>query len=448
MDTIIAAPWIIPVRADDHESTPTVLTDHALVINDQGVIIDIVPQTTARQQYDQATVTQLDHHIITPGLINTHTHAAMSLFRGMADDLPLMEWLNNHIWPAEGQWVSPDFVKAGTELAAAEMIRSGTTCMADMYFFPEEVAKVALAAQMRVSLSCPVLDFSTPWAQHPAEYFSKASAVHKQFQGESLVRVGIGPHAPYTVSDEPLTQCLRFAEQHDQAHIQIHLHETAQEVSDALKKDQMRPVQRLDTLGFFSSSSSRVSAVHMTALDQTDIDTIAKRSASVIHCPESNLKLASGFCPIQALHEANILTALGTDGAASNNDLDMIGELRCAAILAKAVSQNAAAVPAYRALRMATLNGAIALGMDEFTGSLEVGKQADLIAVDIRSPHSLPMYNPISQMAYCIGREQVSHVWVAGRPLLTNQQLTTLDMDAILDNAMEWGRKIAQNGSS
>lgn len=438
METVIYAAWIIPVNASDEPHNPTLLQDHALVIDASGTIIDLLPSAVAQDRYQDRPSHTLSQHILIPGLINTHAHAAMSLFRGLADDLPLMEWLNNHIWPAEGKWVSEPFIEAGTHLALAEMISSGTTCMADMYFFPEVAAKAALTAGTRAVLSCPLLDFPTNYANNAADYLNKATAAHAQFKGEALIRVGIGPHAPYTVSNASLQQCLHFSEQFD-THMQIHLHETQQEVDDALKQQSLRPTERLNNLGFFSH---RVSAVHMTAITDQDIDIMAQTSASIVHCPESNLKLASGFCPTEAFLQAGVNVALGTDGAASNNDLDMLGEMRTAATLGKAVANNAAAIPAYQALRMATLNGAKALGLEETIGSLEVGKQADIVAINIRSPHTTPLYHPISQLVYATGREQVTHVWVAGKPLLNERQLTTIDLDNVLDHANEWANKI------
>lgn len=441
MATLISAPWIIPVNANDDESNPTICQDHALVMDDDGTIIALLPLEAAMKQHPNAFRQHLSEHILMPGLINAHTHAAMSLFRGMADDLPLMDWLNNHIWPAEGQWVNPEFVRAGTQLAIAEMFSSGTTCMADMYFFPDTVAKVATEHHMRTVLSCPVMDFPTAWAQNPKEYLSKADEVFQAFQGESLISVGIGPHAPYTVSDEPLQQCVTFSDEHNNAHIQIHLHETEQEVTDAVAKDGHRPIERLANLGFLND---RLTAVHMTALNDADITSIAKHKVSTVHCPESNLKLASGFSPVDALHNKGVNVALGTDGAASNNDLDMFGEMRTAAILAKAVSQDASAVPAYRALRMATINGAKALGLDDRIGSLEPGKTADMIAININSPHTTPLYSPISQLVYCAGREQVTHAWVGGKPVLQDRRLLTLDSTEILSEAKAWAAKIAK----
>lgn len=438
METVIYARWIIPVNASDTESSPTLLENHALVIGKSGTIVDLLPASNAKQLYNDWHSQILDNHILIPGFINAHTHAGMSLFRGLADDLPLMEWLNHHIWPAEGKWVSSSFVESGTKLALAEMISSGTTCMGDMYFFPDIVAEVALATRTRAVLSCPLLDFPTNYANSASEYLQKAKATHAKFSGEPLIKVGIGPHAPYTVSDEPLKQCVQFAEQLD-THIQIHLHETEVEVNESLKKHQQRPTERLNNLGFFSN---RVSAVHMTAIDEKDIEIIAQSSSSVVHCPESNLKLANGFCPTDAFFRAGINVALGTDGAASNNDHDMIGEMRTAAILGKAVAKNAAAIPAYQALRMATINGAKALGLESAIGSLEKGKQADIVAINIHSPHTTPLYNPISQLVYAAGREQVSDVWVAGKPLLKQSQLTTINLDQEIEKANAWSNKI------
>ncbi len=433
IDTLIHARWIIPVEPADQ-----VLQNHSLAMDD-GRIIAILPSSEARQQYQGKNELTLDEHALIPGLINTHTHAAMSLFRGLADDMPLMEWLNDHIWPAEEKWGSGDFVHDGTRLAIAEMLRGGTTCFSDMYFFPDEVAHVASQSGMRAAIGLIMIDFPTAWASGPDEYLSKGLKVHDDYRHDPLISTTFAPHAPYTVSDEPLKQLQMYAEELD-VPLHIHLHETAQEVSDAEKQHGQRPIERLKTLGLLTP---RLVAVHMTQLSADEIEQLATAGAHVVHCPESNLKLASGFCPLHKLHQAGVNVALGTDGAASNNDLDMFGEMRTAALLAKAVAGDASAIPAATALQMATLNGARALGLAHEIGSLTVGKAADVVAVDLGELESQPLYHPISQIVYATNRDKVSDVWVNGRHLLKARALTTLDEHHILEKTRQWRKKIA-----
>jgi 5-methylthioadenosine/S-adenosylhomocysteine deaminase len=428
VDTLIHARWVVPVEPDN-----TVLEHHSLAIHD-GRITAILPTTEAKSAYQGHTEHQLESHALIPGLVNIHTHASMSLMRGMADDLPLMDWLQNHIWPAEGKWVNPDFVQDGTELAIAEMLKGGTTCFQEMYFFPDVVGRVANKAGMRACIGLIVIDFPTAWAQDADEYFRKGIAVHDQFRSNSLITTSFSPHAPYTVSDEPLQRIRTYAEELD-IPVHMHVHEIADEVNRAVEETGKRPLQRLQELGLVSP---RLIAVHMTQLTDDEIALLAESGSHVAHCPESNLKLASGFCPVHKLMQAGVNVALGTDGAASNNDLDMFSEMHTAAQLAKAVAGDATALPAASALRMATLNGARALGLDQEIGSLELGKAADVIAVDLGQLQTQPVYNPISQLVYAAGREQVTDVWVAGRHLLKRGQLTSLNEDEILAKAEAW----------
>jgi 5-methylthioadenosine/S-adenosylhomocysteine deaminase len=432
IDTLIQAQWVIPVVPENswHE-------DHALAIHD-GRIIDLLPATEAAEKYRAEVSLKLEHHALIPGLINAHTHVAMSLFRGLADDLPLMEWLNGHIWPAEGRWVSPDFVHDGSRLAVAEMLRGGTTCFSDMYFFPDETARVAAEVHMRATVGMILIDFPTVWAANADEYISKGLKLHDEYRNHPLIKTAFAPHAPYTVSNEPLQRVETLAEELD-VPIHMHVHETADEVGVSLEQHKLRPLQRLEQLGLISP---RLLAVHMTQLSDAEIALLARLGSHVIHCPESNLKLASGFCPVDKLIKAGVNVALGTDGAASNNDLDMFGEMRTAALLGKAVAGDASAVPAATALSMATINGARALGIDDEVGSLEIGKAADLVAVDLGKLESLPIYNPISQVVYATNRSKVSDVWIAGKHVVKDATLTTMDEKIIRQKAVEWGKKI------
>ena len=437
-DLRIDAHWIVPIETTNQQ----VLIDHCLLIKD-GIILAIEPQSSC--QISATETLDLGQQLLMPGWVNAHGHAAMSLFRGLADDLPLMDWLQEHIWPAEAQHVDEDFVKQGTDLAIAEMIQSGTTTFADMYFYPQQSGEAALASGIRAVCFAPVLDFPTNYAQNSDEYIRKAVECNDRFNNhpmnvQGLVQIGFGPHAPYTVSDEPLKEITVLADQLDMP-VQIHLHETAFEVSESLEKFDKRPTQRLMDIGFLNE---RVSCVHMTQINEHDIQILQKTGASVVHCPESNLKLASGFCPTARLSAANIALAIGTDGAASNNDLDMFGEVKTAALLAKGVSQDARAMPALEALTLATLGGARALGIDNITGSLVPGKVADIQAIDFNSLSSQPVFDPISHLVYCAKSSHVSHVWVNGQCLLKEGKLTTLNEEALINQAKAWSSAMSE----
>jgi 5-methylthioadenosine/S-adenosylhomocysteine deaminase len=363
----------------------------------------------------------------------------MNLMRGLADDLKLMDWLQNHIWPAEQRWVSASFVADGTLLAAAEMIRSGTTCFNDMYFFPDHAANAAEQIGIRASVGLIVIDFPTAWASDADDYLRKGLQVHEQYRNNPLITTAFAPHAPYSVSDAPLERVRVLAEELDLP-IHIHLHETADEVEQALHATGMRPLERLAQLNLLGP---RLLGVHMTQLVDAEIHSYAASGAHVLHCPESNMKLASGFCPVAKLLDAGVNVALGTDGAASNNDLDMFGEMRSAAMLGKVVASDPAVLPAETVLRMATLNGAKALGLDEHIGSIEIGKAADLTAVAMDDLEALPVYHPISHLVYATGRHQVSDVWVGGRQLLSSGELLSADLPALRQSAQDWGRRIS-----
>ena len=433
VDKLIHASWIIPLNDD----TQPVLHKHALAIQD-GKIAAILPSAEAREQINANNIYELDEHVLLPGLINSHTHAAMNLFRGLADDLPLMDWLNNHIWPAEVQWVGEEFVHDGSQHAIAEMIRSGTTCFNDMYFFPDITADVASKSGMRANVGLIVIDFPSAWAKDAMEYFSKGEKVHDKYRHNSLITTAFAPHAPYTVSDEALQKVSTLAEELD-IPIHMHIHETAFEVSESEKQHGVRPLARLEKLGLLSS---RMLAVHMTQLNDEEITQCAKLGVNVVHCAESNLKLASGFCPVNKLIQAETNICIGTDSSASNNDLDMFSEMRTAAQLAKAVSNNATTLSALETLKAATINPAKALGLSDTIGSLIKGKAADVIAIDLNRIETQPVYDPVSQLVYATGREQVNYVWVAGKCLLEKRKLTTIDSIPLMEKVSEWRDKI------
>ncbi len=432
IDTLLHARWVIPVDPDNR------ILDHHSVAIQGGRILEILPTNAARKKYAPASEHELPSHAVIPGLINSHTHAAMCLLRGLADDLPLMVWLNEHIWPAEQRWISEEFIADGTRLAVAEMLRGGVTCFNDMYFFPDITARVSAEAGIRAVVGLIMIDFPSAWAANHDEYLHRGVEVHDRYRNHNLINTAFAPHAPYSVSDAPLERIRTLADELN-IPIHMHVHETRDEILQGLEQHGNRPMERLQELGLLSPS---LVAVHMTQLEEQEVELFSRSGAHVVHCPESNLKLASGFCPVENLLDVGINVALGTDGAASNNDLDMFSEMRSAALLGKGVAKNASAVPATTVLRMATINGAEALGIGEETGSLEAGKSADMVAVDLGGIETQPVYNPVSQLVYATGRNKVSDVWVAGRQVVKECELTTLNAAKIRENAEEWGRKI------
>ena len=432
VDLIISAPWIIPIVPRN-----AVYQDCSLVIH-QGDIIDLLPEAEALRKYRAAEHTVLQTTVLMPGLVNAHGHAAMSLLRGYADDFPLQQWLNDYIWPAESQWVNGDFVADGTQLAVAEMIRSGTTCYADMYFYPDHIAQVVRHSGIRAQIAFPVLEFPTAWARDASDYIHKGLQLYDDCKDDALIRIAFGPHAPYTVNDDTLERIATLSSELE-APVQIHLHETAQEVADAIADKGSRPIVRLNQIGLLSPATQ---CVHMTQITNEDIQLLADTDAQVIHCPQSNLKLASGLCPVQKLLDADVNVALGTDGAASNNSLDLFKELNMAALLAKGLGK-ATDLPAEQALYMATMGGAKALGMTDRIGSLEAGKAADLIAINLADVSTSPLYNLHSQLVYTNVGHQVTHAWVNGVALLKDRELQTIDSAAVTARAKQWGEKIS-----
>ena len=431
-DFIVFARWIAPV-----EPSGVVLEDHAVAVRGEK-ITGLVPRAEADSRWPQTPRIERPSHILIPGLVNAHTHAGLTLLRGYADDLALQSWLEQHIWPTEAQHLSVDYVRAGTDLALVEMVRSGTTCFADMYFFPETGVETALHRGVRIAAGLPMIDFPTRWAADRNESLRKNEELYRRYLGEPGVSFTIAPHAPYSVDDAGLALCAKLAEERDLP-IHVHVHETAAEITESLERHDCRPLARLDELG---AVNERLMAVHATQLEEAEIELLAERGCAVVHCPQSNLKLASGFCPVHDLHTAGVTVALGTDSAASNNDLDLLGEMQTAALLAKAVSGNAEAVSATVALEMATLAGARALGLDGEIGSLRPGKAADLVALDLSAPNTQPVYDAVSHVAYACNSSQVSDVWVRGRELLRDGRLLWGDEDRILAAAREWGTRI------
>lgn len=432
-DTLIVAGWCLPVDAENR-----VLKDHAVVITD-GLIVDVLPSDDARSQYSPGALVERPGHALFPGLVNAHTHAAMTLFRGFGDDLPLEQWLRDCIWPAEKRSVSAEMVRDGTRHAIAEMLLAGTTCFSDQYFFPEVVAEEAVEAHVRAVVAAPVIDFRTAWADNAEQCLQQGAALHDHYADHPLISAAFAPHSTSVVSDETFAALRVLCDQLD-SRVQIHLHESASELNGEQEKTGMRPFERLRQLGMINSTLLAIHAVH---LDHEEIEQCAERGISIVHCPRSNLKLASGIANISAYREAGINVGLGTDGAASNNELELLGEMRTAALLAKAVSGNAASVPASSALRMATLDGARALGLDDRIGSLEKGKWADIACVDLSPLNSQPVYDPASQLVYTARPDQVSDVWVAGRHQVDSGALRNLDIHEIVNRSSEWRDRIA-----
>ncbi|OGA69785.1 MAG: N-ethylammeline chlorohydrolase [Betaproteobacteria bacterium RIFCSPLOWO2_12_FULL_68_20] len=435
---LVRAKWVVPV-----EPAGAVLDDHAVAVR-EGRIEALLPAGEAAARFAGYQTIELSEHALIPGLVNAHTHAAMSLMRGMSDDLPLMRWLEDHIWPAEMKHVSPEFVHDGTLLACAEMLHGGVTCFNDMYFFPEAALQAALEAGMRAALGMIVVEFPTAYASDPADYLRKGLELRDRYRDHPLVSFCFAPHAPYTVSDATFRQVATLAAELD-APVHLHVHETADEIERSIAEHGVRPLERLRRLGLLGPNLISVHSVH---LDEAEIALLGRHGCSVAHCPSSNLKLASGFAPVAALARAGVNLALGTDGAASNNRLDMFQEMRTAALLAKAVARDPAALPAHDALRAATLGGARALGIEAVAGSIRAGKSADLVAVSLRGPELVPCYDPVSHLVYAAGRENVTHVWVAGRMLVREGKLQNPSFSGLDTRWQMWQNALRPHADS
>ncbi len=431
---LINARWVVPV-----EPAGVVLERHSVAVRN-GAIEAVLPTGEALDAYPGYARMDLAEHVLIPGLVNVHTHAAMTLMRGLADDLPLMRWLQEHIWPAEARHVSAQFVRDGTLIACAEMLLGGITCFNDMYFFPQAAVEATLEAGMRGSFGMIVMDLPTAYASDPDDYLAKGLALRDRYRDHPLLSFCLAPHAPYTVSDRTFVKVATMAAELD-CPVHCHVHETGEEIARSIAEYGVRPLERLRALGIVGPNLISVHSVH---LSRDEIDLLASHGSSVAHCPSSNLKLASGFAPVAALLARGVNVALGTDGAASNNRLDVLQEMRQAALLAKAVAQDAEAVPAHTALHMATLAGARAMGLDERIGSILPGKRADLTAIRLAGPGLAPVFDPVSHLVYCAGREDVSDVWVDGRRKLAGRVLKDMDIPA-LDTRIELWQNILKN---
>jgi len=432
VDQLIHAKWIITC-----ENKHQVLENHTLAIKGEK-IHDLLPSKQAKEKYQAQKEEHFDQHAIMPGFINSHTHIAMNVFRGLADDLELMDWLNNYIWPAEGKWVSNELVYDASLLAIAEMIRSGTTCFNDMYFFLGATAKAAELAGIRANIGMTIIGVPTAWAKTIDEYFAKGLEFYEQYKNNPLITPTMAPHSTYTVELKDLIKAKDIADKY-KLKMNIHLQEAPSEIEQSMAKYHKRPLERLYEAGLVSRD---LIAVHMTQLNDADFDILQKTQPSIVHCPESNMKLVSGSCPVEKLRKKGINVSLGTDGAASNNDLDMITEMRSAAFLGKVTANDPKALSAENTLKLATINGAKTLGLDHLIGSLHPGKEADFIAINLEQIETQPLYHPISQVVYAASRNQVSDVWVKGKKLLKNRELTTLNEKELLNKAQYWRQKI------
>ena len=440
VDLMIETRWLVPVNPSNQ-----VLEHHAVVVH-QGVIVDVLSIEAAKEKYAGTKTVILNEHLLIPGLINLHTHVGMTLMRGLADDIPLMPWLQNHIWPAEQQIVSEKFVRDSALFGCAEMLAGGVTCFNDMYFYPQATAEAVLQAGMRAQLGLVVLEFPTNYANNADDYIEKGLLIRDAWRGNPFLSASLAPHAPYTVSDMTFEKVITYAEQLGLG-IHTHLHETKAEVAESIENFGVRPIKRMANLGLLGPN---LTAAHCVQINDEDLDLLSEHRAHVAHCPSSNAKLASGIAPVNHLLNKGINVGLGTDGAASNNRQDMFAEMRMAALLAKARTEDATSIPAAQALEMATINGAIALGLDHQIGSIEVGKFADLTAVRISDVETLPCFDPLSHLIYACGREHVSHVWVAGdlRFERSNQQAglyANIEPNELKEIALLWQSKLNQH---
>ncbi len=432
IDALICPRWMIRVRPD-----LKVHNGLTIAVN-KGRILDVLPREKALTKFEPSVLYERPNHIALPGLINTHTHAAMTLLRGLGDDLPLQTWLENKIWPAEMKLISQKFVRDGTLVAIAEMIQGGITCFADMYFYPESSAETALETGIRMVVGMIAIDFPTPWSSSGSDCISKGLLLHDLHRQNPLISTMFAPHAPYTVSDTTLSRIRELADELE-VPVQIHVHETLAEVEDAVKNNGVRPLQRLEKLGLLNS---QLMAVHATQLNHDEISLLASSGCSIVHCPRSNLKLVSGACPTAELISAGVNVALGTDGAASNNQLNLWAEMNTTALFGKFIANDAAVLPAKTVLEFATINGAKALGLNNEIGSLEPGKSADLICVDLNTINTQPVLDPLSHLIYATNRENVTDTWVAGEHLFKERELMCMDIESIIMESNKWAKKV------
>lgn len=390
------------------------------------------------EKYSSDNITDGENRVIFPGLINTHTHAPMVYFRGLADDLPLQDWLEKHIWPAETKWLTEEFVSDSIELAVLEMLKAGVTTYADQYFYQNAAGKKLEKLGMRGVLGAGIIDFPSLYAKTADDYFTNAKNLIENWKDSDLVTPCIAPHATYTCGPDNYKRAKEMAEKYD-VMIHTHLAETQFEVSETERRYGKTPVEYFEDIGLLSD---RLFAAHCVWLTDNEIELLAKRNVGVSHCIESNLKLASGFAPVDRLLKAGVIVAFGTDGAASNNDLCILGEMSTAAKVHKAVSGDPTVLDSRTALMMATKNGAHILGLGDTVGTLEEGKKADLVIASLDRPHLLPIYDIYSHITYCMRPSDIETVMVNGKIVVQDSRLVTADEEEILATARKWQKKI------
>lgn len=436
--TLILPRYIIPVRPKG-----TVLEHHGLVLSEERIEA-VLDASDALKMYPDAELVQLARHVVLPGLINAHNHSPMTLLRGFADDVDLQTWLNEYIWPIEAHFVDPEFVMDGTRLAVAEMIKGGTTCFIDQYYYPEHIARVVIESGVRAEIGLPLLDQQTPWAAHFEEYVSRGLDVAESVDGAGLVSFSLAPHAPYSLSDAGLDRTAEISRDTGMR-VDMHCLETVYDIQHSLSNHGVHPLERLSRSGLLNDS---LLAIHMTQLQEEDFERIADSGVHVAHCPQSNLKLASGICPVHELLDAGVNVCIGTDGAASNNNLDILEEVRSAAMLAKGVSGDPTVIDAVQALEMITINASMAMGRDDEIGTIEAGKQADLCALNLDAIETQPIHNVHSQIIYAASSHQVSDVWIAGRRVMKNYELVTISEVDLVEMADSWRSRLSEYSGS
>lgn len=435
VDYIIRGEYVLPM-----DEKLTIIKDGAVAVIGEK-ILEVGTYDEIAKKYYSSSVIEGEGNVVLPGLINTHTHAAMVYFRGMADDLPLTEWLKNHIWPAENRWLSSEFVFDAVELACLEMLKGGVTTYNDMYFYEDAAGRAAKRLGMRAVLGVGILDFPSKSAGTTDEYFANAESFIKDWKGDELITPCIAPHALYTCGTESLKRARRVADKYD-IPLHIHLSETKWEVNEIKNRYRMTPVEYLDSLGFLDK---RVLAAHCIWVEDNEIELLAKRKVGISHCMESNLKLASGFAPVVTMLMAGIKVTFGTDGAASNNDLNILSEMSTTAKVHKALADNPTVLDAKTVLLMATRWGAEVLGLGDKTGSIEKGKIADIIAINLKKPHLTPLYNVYSHIVYAAMASDVETVMVNGKIVVNDRKLVSADEEEILAKARKWQEKITDS---
>ena len=403
-----------------------------------GAIVELGSRHEVLARNPGARHLELGNQALMPGLVNAHGHLAMALLRGLGESESLDDWLNNTIWPLEARWMDEDFVRDGTRLAVAEMVATGTTTASDMYYFPETAALACRSARFRLQATFPLIEIPNAYSADFDECLSKGLALHDRFRGDDLVTTCFGPHSAYTVDPERLRRVAVLADEID-ADVHIHLHETEDEVASALRSQGGTWIRVLDEVGLLTE---RLQAVHMTAVSDAEIDLVSERGVRIVHCPHSNMKLASGICPVTKFLASGATVGLGTDGAASNNALDMFAEARLAALLAKSANGDPTVLPAADIIAMATLGGARTIGLGDRIGSIEVGKRADLVAIDLDHPTMQPVNDPHAALVHADAGARVTHTFIDGQCVYENGAWNTLDIDEVLARAGEWRARL------